>query len=271
MPELHLSRRVQHAATGFILLLISYIIPPFPIGFILLSIATAAFYYLHWKRVHDEFWDRWYLDRVGPLLREHERGGWEDEAIFDSDSKNCGTKLEPMNNGRRERRRKSLPALPGAFYFLLGTSLSTLLFPVVVARTSLLILSIADPMAGIVGAWFSEYVNCNITWKQLLMRRRRTVGEGPSVAGSLACAITTILCTYVYISSIDNNSTISEVTIRSSVSLSFHSRVRIGVMTAVAEALSGRNNLPVVGTILVDDNLAIPLVVGSLIYWLNGN
>jgi dolichol kinase len=42
-------------------------------------------------------------------------------------------------------------------------------------------------------------------------------------------------------------------------------------MTAVAEALSGRNNLPVVGTILVDDNLAIPLVVGSLIYWLNGN
>jgi dolichol kinase len=274
MLDLHLSRRIQHAVTGFILLLISYIIPPYPIGFILLSIATAAFYHLHWKRVHDETWDRWYLDKFGKLLRDHERGEWEDVAnAAAAAAKDVGTKSPPINNNNGRRRRISSPALPGAFYFLLGTTLSTLLFPIVVAQTSLLILSLADPMAGIVGVWFSQYLNWNITWKQLLRRPRdgsklRSVGEGPSVAGSVACAITSILCTYVYIS-IGNDSTISDAS-RSSISLSFHSRVRIGIMTAVAEAMSGRNDLPFVGTVLVDDNLTIPLVVGCLIYLLNG-
>jgi dolichol kinase len=97
----------------------------------------------------------------------------------------------------------------------------------------------------------------------------RSVGDGPSVAGSVACAIASILCTYVYFSSIGNYSTTSDAS-RHSISLSFHSRICIGIMTAAAEAMSGRNNLPLVGTVLVDDNLTIPLVVGSLIHWLNG-
>ena len=296
MPDLHLSRRVQHAATGFILLLISYIIPPFPTGFILLSTATAAFYQLHRRRVHDECWDRWYLERFGALLRDHERGEWEVDDDDDDDdidvttasttaptnnNNENGSKPPPIKNARRQRRRrKSSPALPGAFYFLLGTTLSTLLFPVAVAQTSLLILSFADPMAGIVGAWFSEYLHWNITWKQLLlvllMRRRHPgakpcfVGEeGPSVAGSLACAITSILCTYVYISSLENsNSTILSEATGAGIFLSFRSRVCVGVMTAVAEAMSGRNNLPLLGTVLVDDNLTIPLAVGCLLSWL---
>ncbi len=219
------------------------------------------------------------------MLRDHERGEWDEEDIDDgtatpaptntNNTKDYGSRPPPIKNARR--RRKSSPSLPGAFYFLLGTTLSTLLFTAVVAQTSLLILSFADPMAGIVGAWFSEYLNWNITWKQLLLIRRRhhgakpcLVGEGPSVAGSLACAITSILCTFVYISSIENNSTtISEAT-GTSIFLSFHARVCVGITTAVAEAMSGRNNLPILGTVLVDDNLAIPLVVGCFLSWLNG-
>jgi len=279
MAKLHLSRRIQHAITGLVILIISYIVPPYPIGFVLLVIASATFYHIHWKRLHDETWDQWYLDRFGELLREHERGEWEDEKKV-ADSNNSISTLNKKKNHDDapmlyKRRRKTPPALPGAFYFLLGTALSTLLFPTVTARTSLLILSIADPMAGLVGVWFSEHLGWNITWKKLFLQRLQKgkngiddgIIGGPSVAGSVACAVTTIICTYVYIpfASINTNSTIPEANI--SVYLSLNSRLCIGIITALTEAMVGRH-LPVIGTKMADDNLLIPLVVGSLICWL---
>mmetsp|Transcript_24114 Transcript_24114/g.58238 ORF Transcript_24114/g.58238 Transcript_24114/m.58238 type:complete len:311 (+) Transcript_24114:77-1009(+) len=294
--NLHLSRRVQHALTGLALLVVSYVISPFPVGFVLLSLATGAFYYVHWKRVHDEAWDIWYLDRFGSLLREHERGEWEEAAKRADDSADGGSRKpqnkkldnkprrfgnDCTNNGRR---RKTPPALPGAFYFLLGTTLSTLTFPTIVARTSLLILSIADPAAAVVGVLFGERLGWNITWKKFFRRmegmRGRGTGEsggdggggGPSVAGSIACAVTAIICTAIYIPSSANinanGSTVPTSARGGSIYLSPESRLCIGVITAMTEAIAGRN-LPVIGTKMADDNLLIPLVVGSFICWLN--
>jgi dolichol kinase len=119
-----------------------------------------------------------------------------------------------------------------------------------------LVLSISDPAAGLVGSWFT-WKGLNLAWKELLPRSNAPLSEGgPSVAGSFACVAMTIMCTYLYIPS-DNLT----------VALSLYSRICIGILTAVAEAVGGRH-FPVIGS-LVDDNLLIPLVVGISICWLN--
>jgi dolichol kinase len=269
---LHPSRRVQHATTGLVLLAISHAVPPYPVGLGLLSIATFAFHRLHRRRVRDEAWDLWYLERFGALLREHERGEWEGVASG-------------------ARRRRAVPALPGAFYFLLGTTLSALLFPAVVARTSLLVLSIADPAAGLVGACFGEYLNWNVSWELLMLRGRRALLQwgrkeegygrsdarstteevgGATVAGSIACALATVLCTYAYIPPpLSGVGIVHDSTTTSAggeiISLSLGSRLSVGMITAATEAVAGRR-LPVIGMRLADDNLMTPLVVGGLIY-----
>ena len=292
MINLHLSRRIQHAITGLILLLLSYIIPSYPLGFILLTVATITFYYIHYKRIYDIEWDNWYITKFGMLLREHELGEWEededdnynngdtDDSASLSKSKHITKKDTTTSKKMRRSRRKTIPSLPGAFYFLLGTTISTYTFSISIARTSLLVLSLADPIAGIVGVFTTQYIGLNISWKMLFQKIVRGNGErsgggggGPTVAGSVACGITTILCTYVYIpSSVDNQSTISSSASASnhdnSISLSFNARLWIGIITAIIEAISGRY-LPVIGIRIADDNLWIPLVVGSLILLLN--
>ena len=287
MINLHLSRRIQHAITGLILLLLSYIIPSYPLGFILLMAATITFYYIHYKRIYDIEWDNWYITKFGTLLREHELGEWEgendndDNGNTDEDSASLSKSKHITNKDttttkykKRRSRRKTIPSLPGAFYFLLGTTMSTYTFSISIARTSLLVLSLADPIAGIVGV-ICRNIGLNISWKMLFRMILRGNGErgggGPTVAGSVACGITTILCTYVYIPSyVDNQSTISSSSNNdnSSISLSFNARLWIGIITAITEAISGRY-LPVIGIRIADDNLWIPLVVGSLILLLN--
>ena len=270
---LHPSRRAQHATTGLVLLAISHAVPPYPVGLGLLSVATLAFHRLHWRRVRDEAWDLWYLERFGALLREHERGEWEGGASG-------------------ARRRRTVPSLPGAFYFLLGTTLSALLFPAVVARTSLLVLSIADPAAGLVGAYFGECLNWNVSWELLVLRGRRALLQwggkkedygrsdarstteevgGATVAGSVACALATVLCTYAYIPpplsdvGIVHDSKMTSAGGGGIISLSLGSRISVGIITSATEAVAGRR-LPVIGMRLADDNLMIPLVVGGLIF-----
>ena len=216
--QLHLPRRIQHIFTGLLLLLLSHVIPPYPLGFVLLSLATASLYYIHTKRIHSEEWDEWYVQKFGGLLRRHEIGEWEE-----------------ISHGAttKKKKRKTPPLLPGAFHFLLGTSLAALFFPADVARTALLVLSLADPMAGIVGA---------------------------SIAGSAACALTAVLCTYAYVRSPGSIGP----------ALSFRSRAGVGAMTAFAEAVAGRHVLPTKwGEGVMDDNLWIPLVVGCSIVWLD--
>jgi len=285
MINLHLSRRIQHTITGLILLLLSYIIPSYPLGFILLTVATITFYYIHYKRIYDIEWDNWYITKFGMLLREHEVGEWEedddngntDDSASLSKSKHITKKdTTTITKYKKRSRRKTIPSLPGAFYFLLGTTISTYTFSISIARTSLLVLSLADPIAGILGVICSN-IGLNISWGMLLQKILRgnngneeRRGGGPTVAGSVACGITTILCTYVYIPSyyVDDQSSSAANDDSSSISLSFNARLCIGIITAITEAISGRY-LPIIGVRIADDNLWIPLVVGSLILLLN--
>ena len=184
--NLHLSRRIQHAITGLILLLLSYIIPSYPLGFILLTLATIVFYYIHYKRIYDIEWDNWYIGKFGMLLREHELGEWEEDEDDDngdngntdddsaslSKSQHITKKDTTTTKYKKRRRRKTIPSLPGAFYFLLGTTISTYTFSISIARTSLLVLSLADPIAGIVGVLCSN-IGLNISWKMLFQKIER--------------------------------------------------------------------------------------------------
>ena len=112
--DLHLQRRIQHAATGLVFVGISYIIPPFPAALMLL-VADVALFALHRSRLKSEAAQEMYMKLFGALLRPHERTN-----------------------------------LPGAFYFVLGTAAS-LTFPINVARLSVLCLSLGDPVAAVVG------------------------------------------------------------------------------------------------------------------------
>jgi dolichol kinase len=252
----------------------------------LLLVATFAFHRVHAMRTNDEAWDAWYLERFGTLLRDHEWGVWVVVAV----GTGGGARARAAFDGdTRRRRRRTAPALPGAYYFLLGTTISCLLYPTVAARTSLLVLSVADPAAGLAGSFFWEYLHWNVGWDRLLSRIRRraaplprmdddgngaTEGEGgggPSVVGSVACAIATVLCTYAYIpppTAMDDgimrrDSTISAGDDR--ISLSLGLRLSVGMITAATEALAG-SRLRAIGMRLPDDNLMIPLVVGGMIH-----
>ena len=245
LPQYHFARRFFHAVGGLVLIVISHIIPPCPVGCFLALLATAELYVIHMKRVKDPRWDDWYLQRFGSLLRNHERGEWEE--IFYS-----------KNSMTDKQTRKSIPELPGSFYFLLGVALSSYLFPTNIVRTSVMVLSLSDPIAGLVGSWFTRK-GLNIAWKKLLPRSNAPPSSsegGPSVVGSFAFALSTILCTYVYIST-------------TTATLNFYSRLCIGVVASMTEALGGRH-LPLVGKI-VDDNLLIPLVIGCLVCWLDAS
>lgn len=113
-------RRIQHALTGFLFFLLSYILPH-SIACLLLSLATTLFYVLHLARSKSKSIQHQYLQHFGPLLREHER---------------------------------NVNTVPGAFWFLLGTTILVLSFTMDIIRTSLLCLSFGDPIASITGMSF---------------------------------------------------------------------------------------------------------------------
>lgn len=229
MLEYHHRRRIFHLIPGLLIIAISYVIPTYPLGFILLGLVTSAVHYMHIKRSNDRQFDIWYIQKYGQLLRGEELGEWI------------------LVEG--EYRRKKYPIHSGAFYWLLGTTLSSIIFSLDVARTALLVLSVSDPFAAYVGVWFSNR-NCNITWvglRNVFTRNGRAVPIGPTVAGSLACGLATYLCTFAYFPK----------------TLSTPSRLSISVATLVTEAVAGR-----LMRLSVDDNLMIPLVVGLLITYL---
>lgn len=282
MHKLHLSRRIQHAVTGLILLVTSHLIPPYPHGFILLSIGTLAFYRIHQLRLYDDTWDDWYLETFGGLLRRHEIGEWEYLDSKDATSRplmECSKTNKSNDNGcipgtfrgRQKKKRISPPALPGAFYFLLGVTITTFLFSsnLNAARTALLVLSLADPVAGVFGVAMGNihlygYV-CNCSWRRIIQAAgqlfqamessdKDAFDEGATVAGSLACAVTAILCTFVYIPSSGTSA------------LSIPSRICVGISCAIVEAICGRY-ISLIGYKfkVLDDNLLIPLVVSWMI------
>jgi dolichol kinase len=130
-------RRCQHAFTGHALVVVSYGLSHITC-LILLAVAMMIIYYLRYYQ-HEL-----YLRALGGLLRSPEK--------------------EPDG------------ALPGAFYFLAGTFVAILLFPMDTARFGVECLSWADPMASLVGS--------NVKSFQL--------HDSASLAGSVASFITAL-------------------------------------------------------------------------------
>lgn len=114
--ELELSkearRRLQHAATGQLLIAISYVLPLVICQMALLAGTGLLLYIYHGQK-------EWYRKTFGPILRPHEQN-----------------------------------SLPGAFWFLLGTFVSSVCFEMNVGRYAVLCLSYSDPMAAWIGSSF---------------------------------------------------------------------------------------------------------------------
>jgi dolichol kinase len=141
--EREAKRRWQHALTGHILVQASYMIP---MAYGNAGLLIGAFGMAYIKFFHPEK----FMELFGPLLRPEEL----------------------------ETRR-----LPGAFYFLIGTFLTSALFDLPVARYAVECLAIADPMAAFVGKSVpSPMLNSNA-----------------SVSGCLACFVTAFLIGYTMI------------------------------------------------------------------------
>jgi dolichol kinase len=107
-------RRVQHAATGQLLIAISYVLPLVVCQVALLAGTGLLLYIYHGQK-------DWYQKTFGPILRPHEQD-----------------------------------SLPGAFWFLMGTFLSSVCFEITIGRYAVLCLSYADPMAAWVGSSFKS-------------------------------------------------------------------------------------------------------------------
>ena len=192
----HGRRRVQHALTGFLFYVLSFILPLY-MAHILLSITTTLFYILHLARSRSKQVQISYIQHFGPLLRDHE---------------------------------KSVHSVPGAFWFLLGTTILVFSFTMDVARTSLLCLSFGDPMASAVGMKLAAVGGGRL-------KAQFRYGS-KSLAGCCACFVT---CVFM-----------------SMIGMGFQYGTRIWIWTGIVatfmEVLSG-----IVG---IDDNILIPLGTG---------
>jgi len=117
----HHRRRIQHALTGLSFYLLSYALPR-SLSTTLLSLSTILLYILNLTRSLSPPLQSHYLTHFGPLLRTHE--------------------LSPG-------------VLPGAFWYLAGITVTSLLIPDLdVARVGVLCLALADPTAAGVGLYF---------------------------------------------------------------------------------------------------------------------
>jgi len=109
--EQEAKRRWQHALTGHALVQASYILP-MEYGIPGLVLGAIGMAYLRF------FHPSKFLEAFGPLLRPDE-----------------------LEEGK----------LPGAFYFLIGTALTSMLFDLPTARYAVECLALADPMAAFIG------------------------------------------------------------------------------------------------------------------------
>lgn len=139
--EREAKRRWQHALTGHILVQASYILP-IEYGIVGLIIGAVGMAYLRFGHP-DTF-----MEAFGPLLRPEE-----------------------LEEGR----------LPGAFYFLVGTAMTALLFDLPTTRYAVECLALADPMAAFTGKSIES----------------PKLHSSSSLAGCLGCLSTAWLIGYV--------------------------------------------------------------------------
>ena len=185
-------RRFQHAITGHALVQISYILP-YTICIVALCIGSIGFLL---ARTHFPIW---FYTTFGSLLRPDEKSGM---------------------------------VLPGAFYFLVGTTLSALLSgedKLYIARYAVECLALADPIASYVGSKISSPQLC----------------QGSSLSGCLACFMTSLCVGYIMLGCNNNNDTTGEA---SASSCSWSVLLLGAVACTISEAIPFGN-----------DNLSIPI------------
>ncbi|KAL7556206.1 hypothetical protein ACA910_017365 [Epithemia clementina (nom. ined.)] len=201
-------RRWQHAISGHMLVQISYLLPlNVSIGALLVGAVGIA--YVRWYQPDI------YLEVFGPLLRTEER--------------------------------QQLRRLPGAFYFLSGTALTALLFPIDKARYAVECLAFADPMA----SWMGQVIPSP------------KFHAKASLAGCTACFFTAVVVGLAYfVPELGRSS--------SSTGASIHDRhavsdqlwtVFVGALACTIAEASPFGN----------DNLLIPLITGATVTYLGAN
>jgi dolichol kinase len=157
--KLHLRRRIQHISTGLLFYFLSFVLPP-SLCSILLFIAAILFFYIHTSKRPTI--QQWYRSTFSSLLRP-------EEIHY---------------------------TLPGAFYFLLGTTILSILPSLDISRTCLLCLSLADPAAAIGGILLSNH-------KQDDNYSKYSWYKNKTWMGSLCCFIITFIIVFLQSPTLD--------------------------------------------------------------------
>ena len=194
-------RRFQHALTGHALVQISYILP-YTFCIVALSIGIIGFL------VARNYFPIWFYTTFGSLLRPEELSG---------------------------------KVLPGAVYFLVGTTLSAILTgedKLYIARYAVECLAIADPIASYIGATISSPQLC----------------KGSSLSGCIACFLTSFCVGFIMLgyTNSDGNTTGGEAS--SSSSTSWFVLVLGALACTISEAIPFGNdnlNIPIATTLTV--------------------
>jgi len=202
--SLQFNRRIQHAITGLIFYGLSYVLPS-SLAIALLCISTLAFYVLHIARSQSHVVQEYYLKHFGPLLRDHE---------------------------------KKLNVLSGAFWFLVGTTIVVCVFPINIARTSILCLAFGDPFAAIVGISVGGPKLC------LASNNKIDGGGSKSVAGCLACFWSCYLVSFICMRELGPDAWFLT-----------------GFVATVMEGLNIFSSIP------LDDNVLIPVGTGVALWF----
>jgi Dolichol kinase len=164
--SLHYQRRIQHASTGLLFYILSYMIPT-PIAMALLCTSSISFYAIHRARSSSTRVQHHFVQFFGPLLRDNERN---------------------VNN------------LPGAFWFVLGCTIVICCFPMNISRTSILCLAFGDPIAAIVGIQVGGPNLYSNSRSSVEGGQNKTGGK--SISGCLACfgicCVVAMMCMHEY-------------------------------------------------------------------------
>ncbi|EEY62498.1 uncharacterized protein PITG_14967 [Phytophthora infestans T30-4] len=151
--DLHLQRKMQHLGTGAMIYAASRLFGSLAGASVLLFFAVL-FYGLHELRGRYETVNAAYIKCFSSILRQYE---------------------------------VSRAALPGAFYFLLGSGFSLALYPPRVARLAILHLSVGDPAAAFFGALYGRHK---------LVHLMGTLGGNKSLEGSIGCFCVAVAATF---------------------------------------------------------------------------
>jgi dolichol kinase len=240
-------RRIQHGMTGCLLIAISYCIPIY-MCIVLLIVATYMIYYLKTYHFHTI-----YLPNFGPLLRDYEKKS--------SLSSSSSEKHPPSD--KIKSPHNNIP-LPGAFYFILGTTITTILFPIHIARYSVLCLSLADPMAAYIGQLLPSYRIDEILFLPSYFHKHRNiriVTTNATLSGCIACFITAWWIGYILLVAVPSYETTTSTT--TTISTTKINHYPILTVTAGAMACCIAEAIPFIH--YGNDNVQIPIFTALIV------